>query len=283
MSSPIRVLALCGFTQNAHIYSKQLGAVRKTAKNAEFVFLEPPIIVHKADMPWNQNLDQFASNATTEEDVQTPETTPRAWWLTDSDRKVYRRIDESIAYIHEFIVANGPFDGIMGFSQGACMASLVAALLVKPNLHPSWPAEPALPKPKFVIAVGGFAPSSEIPDFKPYFPIPADVPVLHVIGRTDVVVSEERSRSLIEACENSRVEYHTGGHFTPSKASWRHFFNAYITATCKGENQDDIPPVASFGPSGTSTPVTASQTPRGGTPAPPPEDLKQALPAPPRR
>lgn len=65
--------------------------MRKTCKNAEFVFIEPPIVVHKADMPWNQNLDQFASNATTEEEEQTPETTPRAWWLTDSDRKVYRR------------------------------------------------------------------------------------------------------------------------------------------------------------------------------------------------
>lgn len=104
------------------------------------------------------------------------------------------------------------------------MAAIVAALLTKPGLHPNWPAEPELSRPKFVIAVGGFAPSSEVPEFKPYFPLPADVPVLHVIGRTDVVVSEERSRTLIDVCENSRVEYHTGGHFTPSKASWRHFF-----------------------------------------------------------
>lgn len=27
------------------------------------------------------------------------------------------------------MVANGPFDGIMGFSQGACMAAVVAALV----------------------------------------------------------------------------------------------------------------------------------------------------------
>lgn len=75
-----------------------------------------------------------------------------------------------------------------------------------------------------MIAVGGFLPIAEEPDFSNYFPLPASLPVLHVIGRTDVVVSEERSQSLIDKCENSRVEYHTGGHFTPSKASWRHFF-----------------------------------------------------------
>lgn len=69
----------------------QLGAIRKTCKNAEFVFLEPPVIVQKADMPWNQRLDDFASSATTEEAEQTPETTPRAWWLSPGDRSVYKR------------------------------------------------------------------------------------------------------------------------------------------------------------------------------------------------
>lgn len=66
--------------------------MRKTCKNAEFVFLEPPIVVQKADMPWaSQSLDEFASNATTETEQQTPETTPRAWWLSGGDKKVYKR------------------------------------------------------------------------------------------------------------------------------------------------------------------------------------------------
>lgn len=42
-------------------------------------------------MPWNQNLSDFDSSATTEEEQQTPETTPRAWWLTAKERTVYRR------------------------------------------------------------------------------------------------------------------------------------------------------------------------------------------------
>ena len=42
-------------------------------------------------MPWNQNLSEFDSTATTEEEQQTPETTPRAWWLTAKERTVYRR------------------------------------------------------------------------------------------------------------------------------------------------------------------------------------------------
>lgn len=36
-------------------------------------------------------------------------------------------------------------------------------------------------------------------------------PTLHILGKTDVVVVEERSRQLIEISENSRVEEHNGG------------------------------------------------------------------------
>ena len=36
-------------------------------------------------------------------------------------------------------------------------------------------------------------------------------PTLHVLGKTDIVVVEERSRQLIEVSENSRVEEHNGG------------------------------------------------------------------------
>ena len=36
-------------------------------------------------------------------------------------------------------------------------------------------------------------------------------PTLHILGKTDTVVVEERSRQLIEVSENSRVEEHNGG------------------------------------------------------------------------
>jgi hypothetical protein len=36
-------------------------------------------------------------------------------------------------------------------------------------------------------------------------------PTLHILGKTDIVVIEERSRQLIEVSENSQVEEHNGG------------------------------------------------------------------------
>ena len=156
----MRVLALCGFTQNAYIYSKQvcwpflhftrfpllqpselLGffarslpflregqpyrihsicskiidlmrfVARRDPKNMQrcrvryilfeaeppastltlaSVFLEPPHVVEKVDMPWNQNPSELDSDAAIDEEEQTPETTPRAWWLSTQDRTVYR-------------------------------------------------------------------------------------------------------------------------------------------------------------------------------------------------
>lgn len=37
--------------------------------------------------------------------------------------------DETVSYVYDFMAKNGPFDGIMGFSQGACMAAVLGALV----------------------------------------------------------------------------------------------------------------------------------------------------------
>jgi len=56
--------------------------------------------------------------------------------------------DEAVAYIHDYMINNPPFDvhqpnmscgradkqGIMGFSQGACMAAILSSLVCVPRL-----------------------------------------------------------------------------------------------------------------------------------------------------
>lgn len=256
----IRILTLCGFTQNSHIYSKQIGALRKAVKNAEFVFVDPAIVVEKADLPWitPANLDQFGSSASMDAETQTAETTPRAWWLNSDEWKTFRRFDETVAYLHDYIVKNGPFDGVMGFSQGAGMAALLAAMVEKPGIHPNFPAEPPIPKFKFAIFVGGFLPGYrpkiESHDFTNYFPLPSSLVTLHISGRNDTLITPERSEILMKHCENARFELHDGGHYTPSKASWRNFMNAYINSFAPGGSKGDLPSVDSYGPNGPNAP-----------------------------
>lgn len=75
-----------------------------------------------------------------------------------------------------------------------------------------------------LICVGGFLPTSTTPSFAGYFPLPAHLHVLHVMGRNDTHMVPERSELLARQCLNSRMELHDGGHYTPTKESWRRFF-----------------------------------------------------------
>ncbi|PNX90310.1 dihydrofolate reductase-like protein, partial [Trifolium pratense] len=49
------------------------------------------------------------------------------WFQFDKDFTEYTNLDECISYLTEYIIANGPFDGFLGFSQKtqwhrACLA-----------------------------------------------------------------------------------------------------------------------------------------------------------------
>lgn len=61
----------------------------------------------------------------------------------------------------------------------------------------------------FCVSVAGFRPFGEFSDaiFLPSY----STPTVHVLGKTDVIVVEERARTLIDVSANARVEYHDGG------------------------------------------------------------------------
>jgi hypothetical protein len=61
----------------------------------------------------------------------------------------YRNFDECLAYIEELMIKDGPFDGLMGFSQGAILS---AAL---PGLQERGLALTRVPKIKYLIIIGG--------------------------------------------------------------------------------------------------------------------------------
>ena len=61
----------------------------------------------------------------------------------------------------------------------------------------------------FCVAAAGFRPKSPLCDsiFLPTY----STPTLHILGRTDVIVVEERAKTLLDVSSNKRVEYHDGG------------------------------------------------------------------------
>ncbi|KOM38654.1 hypothetical protein LR48_Vigan03g203600 [Vigna angularis] len=47
------------------------------------------------------------------------------WFQFEKDFTVYFNLEECITYLCEYITANGPFDGFLGFSQGATLCALL--------------------------------------------------------------------------------------------------------------------------------------------------------------
>ncbi|KAF8161416.1 serine hydrolase FSH [Crassisporium funariophilum] len=259
MAALRRVLVLHGYSQNATIFSKRLGALRKECKDIDFVFVNAPHILLPSEMFGSPSSFDSVSQteAPTEETSHTnPELALRAWWKANKERNKSTGLQESIMAIKEVLVGQ-TFDGVLGFSQGAAFAAIISALLERPHLNPDFLVDGEAPHPplKFCVAVSGFRLMDPICD--PLFSPSYATPTLHVLGKTDVVVVEERSQQLVAVSANARVEEHDGGHFVPSKGSWRKFLNNYMRDPSASHASPSTGPPDSEPSSGTSTPGQA--------------------------
>jgi predicted esterase len=231
----------------------QLAALRKSiGKDLDLVFVDAPHVLEPVDLTGlGIVLDTSGASVTSED----PALKPRAWYKTDSTRMRTDGLEESLAYLRDTLKTQR-FEGIFGFSQGAAMAALLAAILERPHLYPPFlvDGEPPHPPLKFCVSVSGFKVAG--PLSAAVFSEGYATPTLHVMGRNDILVVEERSRVLIDLSTGKRVEEHEGGHFVPSKASWRTFLKAYML-----NPTGDIP---SPGPSSVSQPGSGAVTPLAG-------------------
>lgn len=155
-------------------------------------------------------------------------------------------------------------DGVIGFSQGGCFASLVAAAL-ETSTPPSGTSPPirALPDPSTTPSPSAETPAGQEADWSwvPYLtaannnhplkfcvvysgfytPVPGlqwllenpliQTPTAHFIGSLDTVVDEVRSQALAERCADPKVFVHPGGHYVPVAKQWAMALVGYIKET----------------------------------------------------
>lgn len=247
-----------GFTQSGDLFSAKTGALRKALTKAfpaglTLHYATAPIRLFKSDIPnWDTINDPNAVNG--EADGKDEETDAYAWWrrkdLKDStlpEPYVYEGMEEGLAKVAEVLKTEGPFDGVIGFSQGGALAGMVASLLepgrreafekAQANGGMRYPesfeedsgymVDAIHPPLKFAVSYSGFGTPN--PLYQGFYNPRIKTPMLHFLGSVDTVVEEKRSLMLVDACEGGReknVVYHPGGHFLPS--SQRQYVGALV-------------------------------------------------------
>lgn len=256
---PLKLLMLHGYTQSGTLFHAKSRALIKHITKAfplhEVAAIYPtgPIHLDPADIP---GYEPSSQSPETEEKIEA-----YGWWRRSNTANppLYLGIEEGLAAVAKVLKEEGPFDGVIGFSQGAALAAMVAGLLesgrkgafenyadakaacegvdlsgstekdVASIAFPELFEEVQHPPLKFVLCYSGFrAPG---PRYRAFYESPAiQTPVLHVLGSLDAVVDDNRSRALIEACagdpeKEGKVVWHPGGHFLPSQ---RPFLDAAV-------------------------------------------------------
>lgn len=204
----LRILCLHGYRQNESIFREKSGALRKLLKReAEFFFVNAPHLI--TGDPGN---------------LERPlELQERAWFFSRPDQ-TYKGTDttdtcigleESIHFLEEVFKEQGPFDGILAFSQGACLLSIITA-----NKRPSPIAY------RFLIFVSGF--KSLLSGHSATYPPSIGVPSFHIFGETDAVIPQEMSQDLCQLYTNSIQYTHKGGHYVPASPDLRNSLRDFL-------------------------------------------------------
>lgn len=159
--------------------------------------------VSPADVPDGASNEVVASGVN---DVST-------WIYPNAARTDYGIPRSTLDYLRQYVIDNGPFEGLIGFSQGAGVGGyLMTDFNVILNLTPE-----QQPPFKFFISFSGFK-FQPIKYQSQYANHPISVPSLHVQGELDTVTESDKVQGLYEACtpETRTFMSHSGGHYVPN-------------------------------------------------------------------
>lgn len=173
-----------------------------------------------------------------------------SWFGSETIDGLYPGLEGGLESIASLLKNSGPFDGIVGFSQGAAAAAMVASLLEgdRKDAFATLEAETGIPYPacfkelehpplRFVVSISGYVASHL--DYRAFYEPGIRTPVMHFLGSMDTVVEEGASMRLVESCrvlgdeKKQIVIWHSGGHVVPSGkrelAAVAHFIKSNVS------------------------------------------------------
>jgi predicted esterase len=190
-----RIILLHGYGQNAAVFRRQTSALRKDIEKIglECTYVDGTI-----------SLDDKGES--------------RSWWRADSQTFEYQGAPESLARIKSLVIES-PVEtvGILGFSQGAVLTSLLCDIWQN-NI-------------KVSIMVSGFV-SRDPRHREMYSADTVKLPTMHVIGQTDELVPPDLSRDQSKNFQTPQILEHAGGHYLPQTGATRKSMIEFISSNC---------------------------------------------------
>eukprot|EP01025_Chloroclados_australasicus_P008438 TRINITY_DN1299_c0_g2_i3.p2 TRINITY_DN1299_c0_g2~~TRINITY_DN1299_c0_g2_i3.p2 ORF type:complete len:240 (-),score=18.39 TRINITY_DN1299_c0_g2_i3:1329-2048(-) len=196
-SRKIRILCLHGLRTSGEILKQQLTLAQWPQKLGDYIYFDCITAPHPA-------------SGKIPGDVSFPP--PYFEWFNSievADEMHYLGLEQSLNYLESYMDENGPYDGLLGFSQGAAMISLIAMLQQEGLRFDRYSTF------QFCICIaGGIRPRDRI--YKDMF-IEDGVlktPSIHIIGEKDQL--RRFSTYLAELYSDRCVWYHHRGHVVPA-------------------------------------------------------------------
>lgn len=230
----LRILCLHGFRQNASSFKGRTASLAKKLKNiAELVFVDAPHELPFIYQPCLADPNYCESSSVPQSPPPPPKSCSKkfAWFIapnfsekSDTDWKMadspldplqYLQqtdgFDASLAYLKNVFSQEGPFDGMLGFSQGAAMVASVCTRqrLLKGQMNF-----------RFVILCSGFA--LKLADYEQGS---INYPSLHIFGNdegNDRQIENQASRELASLFDDgcSVIIEHEFGHIIPTRSPY---------------------------------------------------------------
>lgn len=195
-----KFLCLHGWRTSGFILSIQTAALRANT-DIDCEFIDAP---YKAEGQADAGIEAFY-----------PDLPYYEWFLKRFDeangkKKLRVGIEDSISFIIDYMNKHGPFDGILGFSQGAGMTTRIARLFME-SKSSSGNNKLFIHDIKCVILIGGVS-LSEIGSDDSVVQLPS----LHIMGQADFLLPQSKE---LEAQFDSTLKssmLHEEGHNIPS-------------------------------------------------------------------
>uniref|UniRef100_A0A915JI36 Serine hydrolase FSH domain-containing protein n=1 Tax=Romanomermis culicivorax TaxID=13658 RepID=A0A915JI36_ROMCU len=142
---------------------------------------------------------------------------PHSLLHKDNFLNVFEGFNETLELIDNAVEKNGPFNGILAFSMGTCVVTIMQALQI---LFPEMSEISAFAEYQerfdFAILVCPLWRNKSVQYFFSEYLPKFKIRSLIVIGENDAVVRSEVSNDIVQLFDNPTVYKHSGGHFVPT-------------------------------------------------------------------